>query len=384
GVVADRYFAVATKALKKVDPNHLILGVRFAGENPWPVVEACAKYCEVVSVNIYAKSGDVDQNLLDNFYAKAQKPILITEYSYSAMENQSGDPNTHGADVSVPTQKDRVEHLNRFAGQLLNLPYIVGLHWYEWSDESPQGRFDGEDQDYGLVDTKDKEYTLITQAHAKLNLAAFSLHAKTQTPLPSEFKEPVQAAYRKAEAGMKVPDVRSFLKIDSTAHVDTWGDNPNGGKAIANTLSGAIALDFESGTGWGCGASVPSNIGPFISGWIVDLRGYNLFQFKAFVPKGLSFTVYVSESGCAAPSLTKYDGISGADGESYSFPSFTGAGKWETYKVDLADLERRSEWGNQHGNNILDLQALNDVQFYISGNQGAGKILVKDLEFRVK
>ncbi|HUO57703.1 MAG TPA: hypothetical protein VMV05_05955 [bacterium] len=52
--------------------------------------------------------------------------------------------------------------------------------------------------------------------------------------------------------------------------------------------------------------------------------------------------------------------------------------------MDLSDLERRTVWGNQHGNNILDLQALAGVDFYIPGSQGAGKMLVKDLEFRVK
>ena len=39
GLVAERYFSVVTQALKAVDPNHLILGVRFAGEAPWEVVE---------------------------------------------------------------------------------------------------------------------------------------------------------------------------------------------------------------------------------------------------------------------------------------------------------------------------------------------------------
>ena len=384
GAVADRYFAVTTKAIREMDPHHLILGVRFAGENPWEVVEACGKYCDVVSVNIYAKTGTADQALLDNFYAKTKKPILITEYSYSALENQSGDPNTHGADVTVPTQKDRVEHLDRFAHQLLNLPYIVGLHWYEWADESPKGRFDGEDQNYGLVDTQDKEYTLITQEHTKLNLAANTLHEKSAAPLPQEFKAPDEATYRKADAGVTVASVKNYLKIDQTAHVDTWGDNANAGRAVANTTSGVIELNFESGTGWGCGASIPSNIGPFISGWVMDLRGYNFFDFKAFVPKGLNFMVYMSESGAVAPGMDKYDGVNGADGESYSFPSYTGTGIWESYRVDLSDLERRTSWGNQHGNQILDMQALSDVQFYIPQNQGSGKMLVKDLEFKVK
>ena len=384
GVVADRYFAVATKALRAVDPNHLILGVRFAGENPWEVVESCGKYCDVVSVNLYAKSGTADQALLDNFYAKTQKPILITEYSYSSMENQSGDPNTHGADVTVPTQKDRAEHLDRFARQLLALPYIVGLHWFEWSDESPKGRFDGEDQNYGLVDIQDKEYKLITQKHAELNAAANSLHEKGGGILPTEFKSMGEADYRRAKVGAKINPIRPYLRIDSSSNFPTWGDNSQGGKMTATTSSGVVELNFESGSGWGCGISLPSNVGPFVAPNVVDLRGYNYFQFKAFVPKDLGFVINIGEAGSADPSSSTFNGVNGSDGESYVFPPFQGTGKWETYRVDLADLERRTVWGNQHGNNIFDTQAVSVIDFYIPGNQGAGKMLVKDLEFKVK
>ncbi|HUO57076.1 MAG TPA: hypothetical protein VMV05_02765 [bacterium] len=52
--------------------------------------------------------------------------------------------------------------------------------------------------------------------------------------------------------------------------------------------------------------------------------------------------------------------------------------------MDLSDLERRTVWGNQHGNNLFDTQAVSVIDFYIPGNQGAGKMLIKDLEFRVK
>jgi hypothetical protein len=384
GVVADRYFSVTTKALREVDPNHLILGVRFAGENPWEAVEACAKYCDVVSVNLYAKSGNADQDLLDNYYAKTLKPLLISEYSYSAMENQSKDPNTHGADVSVPTQKDRVTHLDHYARQLLGLPYVVGLHWFEWSDESPEGRFDGEDCDYGLVDIHDHEYTLLTQEHAKLNLIATALHQKSDVPLPEEFKAPKGFDYRRADAGVTVPSTRDYLKIDASAHMDTWSDGANGGKIVANTATGVITLDFETGTGWGCGTSIPSNIPPFVAPRVVDLRGYNFLDFKAFVPPGIRFQIYMSESGAADINLPSYNGINGADGESYSFPAFTGTGKWEDYRVDLSELERRPYWGNQHGNSILDLQALSDIEIYLPGNQAKGRMLVKDLKFRDK
>lgn len=384
GVIAERYFSMTTKAIRAVDPNHLILGARFAGDTPWEVVEACGHYCDVVSVNHYSKSGEIDRSFLDNIYAKAQKPILISEYSYSSMENQSGDPNTKGADTSVPTQADRVEHFERFAGELLDLPYVVGLHWYEWSDESPEGRFDGENQNYGLVDIHDKEYKLMTQAHTKLNLSAMARHTNSKEPLPEEFKSAAEADYRKAEPGAKVDSVRKFLNIDTTAHIDTWGDGGNGGKAIANTTTGIIVTDYETGTGWGCGESCFCNVKPLIDWGTVDLTGYNFFSFNAFIPKGINFSVIMSESGEAAPNMASYNGINGADGESYSFPSFEGSGKWETYKVDLSDLELRNSWGNQKGNHILDLQALHSVQFYFPGNQGTGRMLIKDLEFMVK
>ncbi len=199
-----------------------------------------------------------------------------------------------------------------------------------------------------------------------------------------DFKENLGADYRKADAGVTVAEVRDYLKIDKSAHVDTWGDGANGGKAVANTTTGTVVLDYETGTGWGCGASIPSNMEPLVSWGTVDLRGYNFFEFKAFVPKDVNFTVYMSESGDAAPGQAQYDGKNGADGESYSFPPFTGTGKWEDYRVDLSELEKRTVWGNQKGNNILDLQALADVEFYLPQNQGTGRMLVKDLKFTVK
>ena len=381
GKVAERYFKVTTQALRAVDPYHLILGVRFAGEAPWEVVEACGKYCDVVSVNHYQKSGDINKALLDNFYARTRQPLLITEYSFRAMENQSGDPNTKGADVTVPTQKERAEHFDRFARQMLNLPYVTGLHWFEWADEPPQGRFDGEDSNYGLVDIHDKAYALVTQKHSEVNLKAPAIHQKSGVPLPGKFMGEVAADYRKAPSAMEIPQSRLFLKTDKPVKPFPWGDKPNGGDVASASSSGVLALDYITGTGWGCGMTYTPNVEPLLKGSAVDLMGYSFIEFKAFVPAGLNFAVYVAETGANDPA---FKGENGADGESYGFPLLKGTGKWETYRVDLADLERRNSYGNQAGNNILDLQGLADVEFYFPGNQGAGKVLLKDVEFKVK
>ncbi len=380
GMVAERYFAVTTEALKKIDPNHLILGVRFAGEVPWEVVDACAKYCDVVSVNLYQRSGDFDTKLFDNFYARAKRPILVTEYSFAAEENQSGDPNKGGADVRVPTQADRAEHLDRYAHQSLNLPYIVGLHWFEWSDESPQGRFDGEACDYGLVDIHDKPYTLLTEKHTALNLLAADLHKNSTSPLPDHFEPAQDAQYRQAGAGMKIPNTRDFLRITSSAPVSTWGDDSHNGTVTLDLSNGPLAMDYDSGGGWGCGISCYPNVPPLLDKQAVDLTGYNLLVFEAFAPMGLTFEVFLTESG--AKDLTQ--AMNGADGESYSFPSFTGTGHWQTYTVHFEDLELRTAFGNQKGNKILDLQGLSTVDFFIPGGQGSGRLILRNLQFRVR
>ncbi|HWZ91491.1 MAG TPA: hypothetical protein VNW92_21665 [Polyangiaceae bacterium] len=375
GAVAERFFAVTTKALRERDPNHLILCVRFAGEAPWPVVEVAGKYCDVLSVNQYQRTGEVDQHLLDDFYVKSKKPILITEYSFSATENQSGDPNTKGASVTVPTQQERAEHTMRFASQALALPYVVGLHWFAWADESPQGRFDGEDQDYGLVDIRDRPYALVTAAHAELNRSAQSIHARSTSPLPTAFQGGHEAQLHQGQPPKTLSGPLSFFQPGEHAQIVTWGDAPNGGNAKVESSPGAALIQYDSGGGWGAGVSVLPAQSPF------DASGAAALEISLEVPAGRSVQIFLSEAGVAAPGSAHYDGRAGSDGESYEFPPLLGTGKRETYRIDLHDLERRSSWGNQRGNEELDLQALSAVDLDIPGKQGTGEIRVFSIAF---
>jgi hypothetical protein len=52
-------------------------------------MEACGRYCDVISVNHYSKSGVFNEQLVGNIAALSGKPILITEFSWRAMENRS-------------------------------------------------------------------------------------------------------------------------------------------------------------------------------------------------------------------------------------------------------------------------------------------------------
>jgi hypothetical protein len=51
-------------------------------------------------------------------------------------------------------------------------------HWFEWVDEPKEGRFDGEDSNYGLVDIQDRPYQEFVEAVRKANAAAREAHQK--------------------------------------------------------------------------------------------------------------------------------------------------------------------------------------------------------------
>src|SRR5260370_34942947 len=52
---AEAYFRTVAEALRRHDPDHLYLGSRFAWQTR-EAVEACARWCDVVSFNRYRRS----------------------------------------------------------------------------------------------------------------------------------------------------------------------------------------------------------------------------------------------------------------------------------------------------------------------------------------
>ena len=62
--------------------------------------------------------------------------------------------------------------------KLGGLPEAVGYHWFEWVDEPKEGRFDGEDSNYGLVDITDKPYQDLVETVRAANLAVLEAHKK--------------------------------------------------------------------------------------------------------------------------------------------------------------------------------------------------------------
>ncbi len=168
--LAERYFRITTESIKAADPNHIIFGCRFAYVPPKPVVEAAAKYLDAISFNCY----NTDPTGTIESYSVFGKPVLIGEFSFRG--DDSGLPNTKGAGPRVKTQADRAAAFARYATAALSQPNVVGYHWFEHANEPKEGRFDGENSNYGVVNIRDEPYQELTEAMSRINSQAEKLH----------------------------------------------------------------------------------------------------------------------------------------------------------------------------------------------------------------
>ena len=154
-IVIDRYFSMTRETVKKFDPQLLYLGCRFAGWARDEVVTACAKYCDVVSYNIYRDTiGDwrLPQGL--------DAPVMIGEFHVGAT-----DRGPFGTGVrKAADQHDRAAKMKAYVESALANPLMVGVHWHQFSDQATSGRFDGEYLQVGWTDICDTPYPIMRQS----------------------------------------------------------------------------------------------------------------------------------------------------------------------------------------------------------------------------
>jgi agarase len=169
-LVAERYFAHTVAALGAADANHLILGSRFAYPPADAIVAAAARHVDVVSFNCY----DPSPASALAAYERCGKPLLIGEFSFRGAD--AGLPNTRGAGPVVATQADRAAAFRAYATTALRHPHVVGYHWFEHADQPAEGRFDGENSNFGTVTIGDRVYAELTTTMTEVNAAAERLH----------------------------------------------------------------------------------------------------------------------------------------------------------------------------------------------------------------
>jgi hypothetical protein len=170
----QKYLDIMVGTIKKYDPHHLILGIRFGG-NPPDYIIKMASIFDVYSLNTYSYTPD--PKYLDKIYALAGRPMLIGEFHFGtpARGMSSGL-------CQVKDQYNRGVAYSYYVENGFSHPALIGAHWFQWTDEPSIGRNDGENYNIGLIDVTDRPYKDLIQAITQTNKNLMKIHAGEAPP----------------------------------------------------------------------------------------------------------------------------------------------------------------------------------------------------------
>jgi len=164
-LLATKYFRTVSAAIRKYDPNHLILGSRLNGRPRaiQGVVNASEKYMDVTSVNFYDKFSPNDQIALSTW--TNDKPCIVTEFYIKDINIL---PTTQaGAGWYVNSQATRGDFYQNTCLQLLKNKCFIGWQYFKYQDDS--------DSNKGMVNASGTEYTGMTSLMNELNSQVYHL-----------------------------------------------------------------------------------------------------------------------------------------------------------------------------------------------------------------
>jgi hypothetical protein len=151
----EKYLAMVGEALKKYDPNHLNLGIRFGG-SPQEYILKTARAFDVYSVNTY-EYAPLEQ--MKRAWEVVGMPILIGEFHFGVPADGLG-----AGLVQVRDQKERGTGYRYYVEQAASLAAFVGAAWFVGTDESVTGRNDGENYNIGFIDVTERPYLELVKA----------------------------------------------------------------------------------------------------------------------------------------------------------------------------------------------------------------------------
>jgi len=169
----ERYLTIMGDAIKKHDPNHLNLGIRFGG-TPAPAILRMGRMFDVCSVNVYEYE---PTKQLKTLYAATGRPILIGEFHFGVPADGLGAGLVQTAD-----QIERAKGYRYYVEQAAALPCFVGAHWFQWNDQPVLGRMDGENYNIGFVDVTNRPYPEMVQAARTTHRRLYDVHCGKLSP----------------------------------------------------------------------------------------------------------------------------------------------------------------------------------------------------------
>ena len=170
------FLSTVQAALKRHDPNHLNLGIRYGSEVPAPEVLALSKkYFDVYSFNRYGVEPGLEE--MDLIYKAVGKPMIIGEFHFGATDRGLGE-----SLVRTVSQEERAAAYRHYCETAFSHPALIGTAWFTWTDQPFFGRGDGENYNIGIIDVTDRPYDWMAKAIRAVSDNCFRVHDGKQPP----------------------------------------------------------------------------------------------------------------------------------------------------------------------------------------------------------
>lgn len=169
-IMVDRLFTTLSRTCRRVDPNHLNLGIRYAWTPPAWALAGMTSF-DVFSINCYADV--VPDNLGETISRVVDRPLMIGEWHFGSLD--VGLPSTGIGHVA--TQEDRGRAYRVYLEDAAAKPWCVGVHYFTMYDESAIGRFDGENYNIGFFDVCNRPYPQLAVAAKESHERMYRVHS---------------------------------------------------------------------------------------------------------------------------------------------------------------------------------------------------------------
>ena len=150
-IMLNEYAAVPSQECRKVDPNHMNLGMRWAWITDPDLVAGWENF-DVFSINCYrADAVSMMDYCID---AGVDLPMIIGEFQFGALDVGPTATGLYG----VKTQAGRAKAYRHYVEGMAAHTHGVGCHYFQFTDQFALGRFDGENYNIGFIDVCTQPY----------------------------------------------------------------------------------------------------------------------------------------------------------------------------------------------------------------------------------
>lgn len=165
---AEKYFRDCRDAMREIAPQHLYLGCRFTTGGRAALLQVAARYCDVITINIYGNNVRLLNGMDDDV------PVMSTEfYFYSKDTGLFAD--AVGSGLSRTSQTPRASAMKTYLASSATHPRFVGAHWFQYFDYPTSGRLNSRNMNsnIGLVATTNVPYSIMIKAAREANYAMY-------------------------------------------------------------------------------------------------------------------------------------------------------------------------------------------------------------------